>query len=204
MFQLLFIVKKNHFIKSSCQKETPIKKNGECQAIYCSEEDLNGSICIIDNEIIKTQWLNNIIIFNEYNYRFTNMIINKDGDLIIVISPQQLNGRRLFFRLKQNGSFYFKDENNKEVMSRTIVVLDNNNIDGALRYESQVFLIRINNDNNKEFLVSISRDFGYMEIYDLDDKSMPSSKILVKDYSNFTIYSQKGSIIELTFISFSE
>ena len=125
------------------------------------------------------------------------MVINKDGDLILETSPEELegkSGKRLFFRLKKNGNFYFRDENNKEIMSRTIQVLDDNN-EGAMRYESQVFVIRIKNTDfdsgdNKEYLVSISLYYGYMEIYDLDDNSIPSSKIAKNDYSTYTVYSR--------------
>ena len=148
---------------------------------------------------MKTQWLNKIFIFNEAHYRFINMVVNKDGDLILETSTEEIDKRRLFFRLKGNGSFYFKDENNKEVMTRTIEVLDNNN-EAAQRYESQAFLIRINNndsDEKKELLVSISLYLGFMEIYDINDNNIPFSKIKVTDYSYYTIFSKKGSIIGL-------
>ena len=202
IFQILFIINKKNFTRSICQKEKPILKDNICQAIYCSEEEFNNNDCKIDNDIIKTQWLNNFIVFNEYNYRFINIVINKDGDLILETSPEELggkSGKRLFFRLKKNGNFFFKNENNEEVMSRSIVVL-NDDGEGALRYESQVFLVKINDDSDgsiKEFLVSISIYFGYMEIYDIDDNNIRSSKILISQYSNFTIYSRKSSIIKL-------
>ena len=37
-----------------CNKTHPILKDDECLSVYCSEEEFNSSICIINNEIIKT------------------------------------------------------------------------------------------------------------------------------------------------------
>ena len=198
-FYLIFLfLKKFIFIKCICEKEKPINKNGECLSIYCTENEFKNKICSIDNDIIKTQWLNNFITFNEYRYRFTNMVINDEGDLILETSPEEINGQRLFYILKNNGKPYFKNNNNEEILSKSIVVL--NGDEGALRYESQVFLIKINNDTfpeNKQFLVSLSIYYGFMEIYDLDNNNITFSKILISDFSNYIIYSQKGSVIEL-------
>ena len=54
-----------------------------------------------------------------------------------------------------------------------------------------------NNDENKQFLVSISLYYGFMEIYDLDNDNISFSKISVWDFGGYIIYSIKGSIIEL-------
>ena len=45
---------------------------------------------------IMMNWLNIILNINRYNYIFNNMNINKDGYIIIVKFPQQLNSRKLF------------------------------------------------------------------------------------------------------------
>ena len=45
-----------------CLKERPIKyNNGECQIRKCSQEEFENGSCIISNEIVKIQWINNII-----------------------------------------------------------------------------------------------------------------------------------------------
>ena len=49
IFQILFIINKKNFTRSICQKEKPILKGNDCQAIYCSEEEFNNNICKIDN-----------------------------------------------------------------------------------------------------------------------------------------------------------
>ena len=197
IFEFFLILNKKNFSKCLCEKDKPILKEGECQSVYCTQDEFNNGVCKIDNDIIKTQWLNNFIDFKEYRYRFTNMVINNDGDLILETSPEETNGQRLFLRLKKNGEFFFKDNDNKKIISKKIEVLDGGN--GAMRYESQVFLIKINNsefDENKQYLVSISLYYGFMEIYDLDDNNIPFSKMSHK-FHDYIIYSRKGSIIEL-------
>ena len=53
----------NNYAECSCERENPIFKDGQCQLIYCTETEFKNNICSIDNEIIKSQWLNNFISF---------------------------------------------------------------------------------------------------------------------------------------------
>ena len=202
-FQLIekFILQKIN-IKCNCDRNSPILKDNNCQSIYCTKNEFDNNICKKDNEIIKTQWLNNFINFNQYRYRFTNMVISQEGDLILMTSPEDSNGQRLFFRLTKNGGGYFKNNEGEEIFTKTKQVLDDNN-EGAVRYESQIFLMKLKNIddnssiNNKEYLVSISLYKGFMEIYDLNENNIVFSKISIYDFGGYLIYSRKGSIIEL-------
>ena len=134
----------NNFAECSCEKENPIFKDGKCQSIYCTETELKNGVCSIENDIIKRQWLNNFIVFDEYNYRYTNKVINEEGDFILINSPVN-SVVRLFYILKKNGAFYFKNDDKKELSTKTIVVKDGDSI--ISRYYSQVFLIKINNNS---------------------------------------------------------
>ena len=199
-FQVIFIILKNIiYVKCICNRDMPINNNGKCKSIYCTKNDFENNICSIDNEIIKTQWLNNFINFNEYRFRFTGMVINDNEELILETSPEETNGQRLFFRLTKDGRSYYKNNDNEEILTRSILVLDDDK-NGVMRYESQIFLIKRNNNNldgNKQFLVSISLYYGYMEIYDLDDNNISCSKIGASEFGNYIIFSKRGSIIEL-------
>ena len=185
------------YIKCICNRNAPILKDGICQSIYCTENEFKENICSIDNEIIKTQWLNNFINLDEYRYRFTNMVITEEGDLILFTSPEETNGQRLLFRLTKNGRAYYKSSDNQEILYKNIEVLDGD--EGAMRYESQIFLMKLKNDNedNKEYLVSISLYHGFMEIYDINDNNIPFSKISVWDFGGNIIFSKRGATIDL-------
>ena len=62
-------------IKSSlteCSRDKPILKNGSCRLEYCSDLDFESKECIINNSIIKTQWINNIMLIGDKFYRYIN------------------------------------------------------------------------------------------------------------------------------------
>ena len=187
----------NYFSECSCERENPIYKNGQCQSTHCIESEFKNNICSIENDIIKIQWLNNFIVFDEYNYRFTNKVVNDEGDFISITSPMY-SGYRLFYVLKKNGDFYFKNNDNKEISTKTIFVED-----GGLpitRLFSQVFLIKINNNSfnsNKQYLVSISSYPGYFELYDLEEENLLISKLPTEKFTGYSITIKRDSLIEL-------
>ena len=54
-------------INNQCDKETPIRKiDNNCYITYCTESEFQNGDCIIDNPIIKTQWLNKLIYLGDY------------------------------------------------------------------------------------------------------------------------------------------
>ena len=65
-----------------CPKEKPNRRNNEneqCELISCSDENIENGVCTIENEIVKIQWLNNIIISKELDiYSFAIISYNKD------------------------------------------------------------------------------------------------------------------------------
>ena len=199
IFQLCFMAfDQNNFAECICEREYPIYKNGYCLSIYCTETEFKNNICSIENDIIKNQWLNNFIVFDEYNFRFTNKVINDDGDFILITSPMY-SGVRLFYVLKKNGTFYFKNKDNQEISTKTIVVKDGDSI--SIRSYSQVFFIKIKNNSffntNKQYLVSISSFFGYFELYDLEDENLLISKLPTQNFTEHLIATIKDSLIEL-------
>ena len=145
IFHIFFtILNYKNFSKCSCEKDAPIFKQGQSQLIYCTENNK----CSIDNDIIKTQWLNNFINFNEYHYRYTSMAINDEGDFIFLSTPIENIAIRLFFVLKKNGRPFFKNNDNQEIFTKKIIVKDGDEFAGKL--ESQLFLIKLNNNSNNE------------------------------------------------------
>ena len=68
--KILIIFQLAQYIRSDCNKTHPILKNNECGSIYCSQQDYNSSVCIVNNSIAQIQWLTNIIPISELNFRF--------------------------------------------------------------------------------------------------------------------------------------
>ena len=105
---LLLIVEINN---EECLKSIPIYKNGGCSNDYCTEDEFKNGDCIINNSIIKTQWLNKIISFgdNEITKFITIEMPNKD---IFLLGTQNTPEYIYIYGLKSSGEPYY-NENNK-------------------------------------------------------------------------------------------
>ena len=100
---------------------------------------------------------------------------------------------RLFYGLKQNWKYFFKDNDGNEIPTKEIQ-LDNNGND-AKRYESKNIFIT-NNNNNKQYLFSIATADSVTELHDFE-----SGNYLIETTNNFlgnTIYSYIFSLLEFT------
>ena len=174
---LYFIVLKD------CDKAKPILKDNDCQLIYCEQAKFNTNECSINNPIIKAQWLNNIIRISDNNFRYINVVSNKNGDFFIETSPITEGSKRIFYGLKKNGRPYFKNE------ETPFYILDELGYNLKRHYSE---LINIVLNNNKEYLMSISTD-GYAEIYDFDNNQRkyldyPTFIQMNKTYSSILNY----------------
>ena len=179
--------------KCECDLNSPIYKNETCQLVYCTENEFQNGICYINNEIIKTQWLNNIILFNDRMYRYCNFAKNSKGDMIAELSTEEENGIRLFYGLKKNGDFFFKSTES-DVATKIIKIEDGNK--KPIRYESENIFISLNNENdNNEYLISISLYYGYTELFDFETNQQ--SFVKTEDFTGYNIYSTINQLIEI-------
>ena len=196
---LLMILLQFPLSKSECTIEQPILKNGNCELTYCSEEEFSSGVCTISNDIIKTQWINNITTFKDYDkMRYNNLAVNYKGDLVLEISTQKSDykGIRYFYGLKKDGSYLFQDENNQSVPTKIITVKDGDT--QIIRYESVTIFISLKNDNNddKEYLLSIgSNKDSFVELYDLENGNV--SYVNTFDFTSHQIFSTISTIMEL-------
>ena len=103
-----------HIIKSEeqieCPRDKPILISGNCEQEYCS----NTSQCIVTNPIIKTQWLNNIRIFGELNFRYINFASYPNNDMIVETTCCPASSRRILYGIKADGTPYFTDRNTQK------------------------------------------------------------------------------------------
>ena len=79
---LLFIIIISYCISIQCDdRENPFLKNNQCSSTCYEGED-----CIVNNEIIKTQWLNNIIYIDGDGFSFTNVATSEKNNLFLLSS----------------------------------------------------------------------------------------------------------------------
>ena len=83
-------------------KNLPFLSGGVCIS-SCSLEDLRNETCIIDNEIIKTQWINNIIYISENGFNYINIVTTQNNDLIILNSSYPNSNTRILYGITKEG-----------------------------------------------------------------------------------------------------
>ena len=171
-FRLLIILYLFKKILNSCDRETPILHGGICDSLFCSEDQYSSGECEINNDIIKTQWLNNVIfIGNEYS-TFTLFGRYSNGDILIFVEDNAYSPHRFFYGLKKNGRPLFTDTNNDETPYISMVS-ENTNTDNYLK---EGCIITTNSDN-KEYFLSIGKGTHYAELYDFENNKIYSKKV---------------------------
>ena len=181
---LLFFIKNIKSQTIDCKRNTPILISGECKLNYCSESQFISSYCLIANSIVKTQWLNNIIIYGNLTFRYINFGSFSNGDMVVVSSTYPRSDKRMFYGLKQNGRPLYSI-NGKET---PYYALNANSNDGMFESESSVIKISSSEiDDSKEYFIIIGKLEKYAEIIDFY-----KNKTYYKRLSSFTSVAVKS------------
>ena len=201
IFKLLFIVYclflSIPLIESQCPKERPILKDNTCSLQYCTKLQFQNNECSIANEVIKTQWLTNIIRIGDLNFRYVNFASYSNGDMIIETTACPGNSSRMFYGLKYNGRKFFKKSDSQRTNFYLIEANEQPGNTNKYKYESEIFIATINdlNSNKKdEYIVSVSKSTQYTELYIFDQNLI--NQIQTKDLFDYEMTS-------LRFASFS-
>ena len=132
-----------------------------------------------------------IIIFDSLQYRAGHFAFKSNGDMVIEYS---YDNYRLFYGLKSNGKYFFKDETNNQTATKEITITYDNN--KYFRYESKNIFVSI---NNKEYLFSISvSDEAVVELYDFENENKIESKVnSIKNFLGHAIFSFVFSLLKI-------
>ena len=112
--KLFFLFQLYKCIDINCNKSYPILKENKCVLTYCSEEQFNTSTCIINNQIIKTQWLTNIMKISDKNFRYVSPFLTENKDLIILTTSVSGTSERKYFGITNDGRYCFKNSEGEE------------------------------------------------------------------------------------------
>ena len=144
---------------------------------------------IIFFQIFSTLYCSNIIVLNSTQYRSGHFAFNSNGDMIIEYS---YNKNRLFYGLKKNGKYFFKDNSGNSIPTKEITL---NYTNDAYRYEAKNIFVLI---NEKEYLFSIAIDSSVAELYDLNNDNDIQYKIIPsKNFIGNTMFSYVFSLLEM-------
>ncbi len=168
---IYFIILIN-IIKSQCTFDTPIFKDGQCKLDYCSKLQYKNKECQIANEIVKTQWLSNIIRIGDLDFRYINFATFSNGDMIVETSACPSNETRMFYGLDTDGRGLFNS--NSGTRKTPYYIIEANDQPGNTprsRYEAENVIVTINEgtDKGKEYLVTFPKTTQYIELYLFDE-----------------------------------
>ena len=178
---------------NECSREAPIKKRTQCLSQSCTQEQFDLGECIISNSIVKTQWLNNIIIIGDRDFRYINFMTTSKGEIIIYNVAYPSKNYRIFFGMNSKGDPIFKDLNN----NNNYII--KKNVSNLIRYESDISLLKVtgDTDQNKEYLVSFGKSKVVTEIFDFQDYGKDLIEIDYKNTINVVMDNYLGSIMSV-------
>ena len=154
----LFLELVNQCLFEKCSnREKPFFLNNECVE-SCEEEDIKSNLCILDNEIIKTQYLNNIIYINELNIVYIEIDVSENNNLYYILSTYPQSNTRVFYIINNEGYGLFEKDN-------PISKIEVNDPRNLGRYESVFFAFQLLSDSdNKEYLINIPKSNQLTEL----------------------------------------
>ena len=82
---------------TNCNRSNPIFESGYCKLIYCEEEKFNSGECSINNDIIKTQCLTNVIKIGKEYFRYINFVSYSNGDMVFLTTANPKKNERIFY-----------------------------------------------------------------------------------------------------------
>ena len=169
-----------------CPRNAPILSPEGCKMQYCSKNQFDSGKCIINNTIIKTQWLNNIIKIGGLKYRYVNIASYSNGDMVVETTCYEGEPKRYFYGLKKNGRAFFKDKNNKKETPYYMKETNEQGTSHKGKFEAEAIVIKSSESgegNGKEYFFSASKLECYAEIFDFEN-----DKIYYKTVNDFTSY----------------
>jgi hypothetical protein len=175
----------------------PLEKNGRCVE-SCSKLEINSGSCVIKNEIIKTQWLNNIIYFAPPGYRYINIAVTETNNLYAITSGFPPSNTRYLYVLNKEGIGWFNDNDGNK---SPFTIYNINDSENKGRYESSSFTIKLYSNqekSNKDYLISISKAGQYVEIFDFYNERT-NIKLVVSAFGSLSnVFSYAAAHVKLS------
>ena len=146
IIKFLLVLNNIYPLLSECNRTYPILKDNLCVSTYCTEEQFQSGICIINEEITKTQWLTNIFKFEKTNGDIS-LILNKNGKLLLFSTGSKDNKQKIYFEF-DSYDFTYKSYN----------ITDNNEI-----INPQLYIMTF---NMKKYIISIGIKNSFIRVID--------------------------------------
>ena len=198
-----------------CHKSIPIYKNGECSNDYCTEDEFKNGDCIINNSIIKTQWLNKLIFLGNtgIQIKMYTSVEMPNNDIFFIFSNYNQDYIYIY-GLKSSGEVYFKDnEENLKIIQSNNQRMDAPNSVGIIINNKPFILLCKFSYNNKCELIDYENNIIYYEdLYkfleyendgDFDERSECFTIINLNQKSKFLLSYLESDFIDFVYNKFT-
>ena len=185
------------FTQSECDYHTPIREtnSNNCIAGECTIAQYQSGECIVENEIIKTQWINNFITYEDgIDFDYIDIATSSDGNLLVISTTSDESGviHRIYINLNDNGRGNFIEEFTENESLYYVPSVTNY----VTRVHPNFYSIKIlDNSVTKEYIFSISIN-GYLEFSNFDDNIIYKYSVKSK-FNEYSVSSYVTSLIEL-------
>ena len=130
--------------------------------------------------------INNIILFNEINFRYLSFATYSNGDMILLSTAYPKTEKRIFYGFKKNGRPFFKNE-----ASYFYSMNSTKKKDYEEKFESDILPIKLSDGNEKEYLISIGKINSFCEIYDFENQKIYKKEM--KNFANYDVFSYRNT-----------
>ena len=200
-------------INNECDKSIPIYKNDECLNVYCTEDEFKNGDCIINNSIIKTQWLNKLIFLgnNGIQIKMYTSVEMPNNDIFFIFSNYNQDYIYIY-GLKSSGEVYFKDneENLKIIQSNGELMYVSNSVGIIINNKPYILLCKFDYNNKCELIDYENNIINYEVLYkfleyenddDFDEYSEYFTIINLNQKSKFLLSYLESYFIDLSIIN---
>ena len=156
-----------------------------------------SKICVVDEEHAK-YFFTNVIILGEKNNGFINIKSNKNNDMIIQISANNIPNERNFYGIKNDGRNLFNNEAKEYYSFLKYNILGEETVYQQFEGESSFIQLSSDDDsiNGEEYFLNIGIGDQYTELFDFEQKDYKIIK--TEEFLEKEIYSYKNTIMKLS------
>ena len=161
VFEIIILF--NSFFRSlttTCTEDLPFLKNKQCVS-YCDKNELISGECEINDPILKTKWLNNIITFESTNGN-SFLSLNKNKNKMAFLTTLSNNKERVFYAVQGSEEYLIKNNTDNNSIPYSHKKVPQNESSATTNFD--LILVTL----NYNYLILIGNENSYIQSYNLD------------------------------------
>ena len=149
-----------HSFTTTCTEDLPFLKTNQCVS-YCDKNELISGECEINDPILKTKWLNNIITFK--NTKGNSFLgLNKNKNLMVFLASLSNNKERVFYAIQGYEEYLIKNNTDNSYIPYSHKKVPQNESSETTNFDLIIITLNYN------YLILIGNENSYIQSYNLD------------------------------------